>query len=366
MARAYKLERIVIPEASRVVKDWFRTREEADAAIPAIRAHIATTGETFTCFCHTHTKPPADAVPVYIGAFELPDQLVKAKRFAPCPCCWDETPKFGHGKIAWFPDERVIRLIGPVCFATLNPEGHEQAQSAFEIEQEQKRNTDFLLSNLPHLADVVSVLRRAVSVAQALETFHAELHNKLSAAQLSLWRHVRHNGELSVTVEEQEFRRGADGEMYSRAVAVPKVYARLTGYEMLDAALLPLSTSLRTALDKIEPYSTGQDAQATVAAMDDKKRAEVSEILSRCVRKAKEKIERIGTLRAFTQRVEINTLRNWAAQEGCPITLYCSHDGESIAFGKREHNTVNVQVPANINLNIGEINFWVERAARQR
>jgi hypothetical protein len=366
MAKAYKLERLVIPAASRTVKDWFPTRESADAAIPAIRAHIKSTGETYTCFCHTHTKPDANAVPIYIGDFELPDRVREAKHFSPCPCCWDEFGKFGHGKIAWFPDERVIRLIGPDCFAALNPEGHAKAQAAFEIEQEQKRNTDFLLSNLPRLAEVVSVIERAATVADAIETFHAEMQGKLSAVKLNLWQQVRRDGELTVTAQEKEFRRGDDGEMYSHDVEVQKVFARLPGYQMLDPVLDPLSASLRTALGRIEPYNSGQEATAVIEAMSDEKRREVAEILSRSVKRAKEKIAHIETLRKFTERVAINTLRNWGEQEGCPISCYCSHEGDGIAFGKRQHQTVNVALPANIRDRIGQIEFWVEREPRRR
>jgi hypothetical protein len=366
MARAYKLERIIIPDASRVTKDWFPTRESADAAIPLIRTHLQATGETYTWAGHTHTRPPEGAVPVYIGSFELPDRYVKLKRLAPCPCCWDEAPKFGHGKIAWFEDERVIRLIGPQCFRSLNPEAHEHAQSTYEIEQEQKSNTDFLLKNLPQLAQVVKIIDRAHTVACALETFHAELHHKLPAVQLKLWQHVRRNGELSVNLQEKEFRRGEDGEMYSHDIEVQRVQWRLSGYEMLGSPLEPLSSPLENALNKIEPYNTGQDAQAAVEAMDHPQRQQVAAILSRCVKNAKDKIARIEVLRGFTKRVEINTLRNWGTHEGCPLTLYCSHDGESIAFGRREHNTVNIQLPQNINLDIGEIKFWVEREKWRR
>lgn len=127
VARQNRLERLDIPEASRAIKDWFSTRESAEAVISAIRAHIKTTGKTHTCFCHTHTKPDRNAVPVYIADFEIPERFRKAKRFCPCPCCRAEFGKFGHGKIAWFPNERVIRLIGPDCFAALNPEAHAKA-----------------------------------------------------------------------------------------------------------------------------------------------------------------------------------------------------------------------------------------------
>lgn len=40
-----------------------------------------------------------------------------------------------NGKIAWFPDEHVIRMIGPKCFQTLNPEGHCEAVAQFVREE---------------------------------------------------------------------------------------------------------------------------------------------------------------------------------------------------------------------------------------
>jgi hypothetical protein len=47
--------------------------------------------------------------------------------------------------IAWFPGVKVIRLIGPDCFATLNLEAHEKAKSDFEIEQEKAEHGFFAL-----------------------------------------------------------------------------------------------------------------------------------------------------------------------------------------------------------------------------
>jgi len=210
MARTSKLERLLIPDQCRVIKDWFPTRESADAALPGIKAHILITWETHLWPGHTHTKPPRDARPVYVGEFELPERFTKNKHFAPCPCCWPEFGKFGIVKVAWFPEERVIRLIGPDCFRSLNPEAHEQALDIFEIEQRRRRNTEFLLSNLPQLGHVIAVIERGIMVGKAVESFHELLHNRLSRLRLNLWPYVRRGGELRVNVKESEFRRGAE------------------------------------------------------------------------------------------------------------------------------------------------------------
>lgn len=365
MARATKLERIEIPAACRAVKDWFATRESADTALPAINAHFDSTGETFTCFCHTHTRPPADAIPVYIGEFSLPKKFKKAKRWSPCPVCLDEFPKFGQGKIAWFPAERVIRLIGDDCFKKLNPEAHAKAQSDYDIEQERKLNSNFLLSNHGHLPDVIATIERGITVAKAVETFHEQLHRKLIISNLKLWPYVRREGQLSVAVKEKEFRRGPDGEMYEHEVDASRIAYRLPGYQMLDPSLGSPSTSLENALRQIKVFDFGAAWPTRLDAMDDTDRARAATILSRCVANAKEKIAELEEVRRFVERVSVNTLRSWGLDEGCPIPRYYAHEGSRFLFGRSDYESLAVEFPVGINLRIGMIDFWADRDKRR-
>ena len=365
MARTPKLERIEIGPECRAVKDWFPTRESAEAILPAIRAHVQTTGETHTCVCHTHTKPPADAMPVYIGEFSLPKRLLKAKRFCPCPCCWDEFGKFGHGRIAWFPDERVIRLIGKDCFEALNPEGHAQARDLYELERERRRLTDFLLANLGRLPEVIAVIEHAVVVARAVEQLHDLLHDRFRTVRLNLWRHVRRNGELIVSVREEEFRRGEDGEMYSHEVDVLRPYAVLPAYEILDPAALHLANVLERCLDRLREYRYGERSEAAVAEMNDERKKIVAETLSRSVNTARDTIAKIIELRRFSERVTINTLRNWGQQAGCPVPFNYSHNGTSITFGPSDSQMVGVPIAAELRNDIGEIDFWTPLEPRR-
>ena len=363
--RETKLERLFIADACRVVKDWFATREQADAALVAIKAHIDATGETHTVFCHTHTRPPKESEPVYIGEFSLPKKFKKAKRWSPCPVCLDEFPKFGQGKIAWFPAERVIRLIGDDCFRKLNPEAHEKAQKAFDIEQETKHNTDFLLANHANISEVIATLRRAVGVAKAVETFHEQLHRKLKISNLNLWPYVAREGQLSVLVKEKEFRRERDGEMYEHEVDVSRVMFRLPGYQMLDPVLGSPSTSLENALRQIQAHDHGREWPELIAKMDFKEKAGVAKVLSRCVANAIEKIAELEAVRRFVERVSINTLRNWGLHEGCPIARYYSHEGSRFLFGRSDYECLSVEFPSGITGRIGQIDFWVPREKRR-
>jgi hypothetical protein len=194
MGRRCKSEPIDIPEASREVKALFPSRESANAELSKIHEHMEREAKSYTFPGHTHTKPPKGAEPVYIGEFSMPKRLPKSKRLAPCPCCWDHFGKFESGMIAWFPDEKVIRLIGPDCFRALNPEGHDRAKRQYREEQEAEKDNAYLLSNLPKLPDAIEVIERAVIVAEAVEVFYTDLQKKLLAFDFALWPEVRDCG----------------------------------------------------------------------------------------------------------------------------------------------------------------------------
>jgi hypothetical protein len=364
MGRERKLEQIEIPPESRVVKDWFDTREKAEAVVPAIHAHINVTGETHTCFCHTHTKPPADSIPVYIGEFAIPKKYRDVGRFCPCPCCWEDTAKFGKGKIAWFPLERVIRLMGDHCFRSLNAEGHETALRNYEIEQERRRNRNFLLSNVGRLPEAIAVIEQGIKVAKALEELHGLLHNRLRSIGLNLWPYARREGKLPIYVEEKEFRRRSDGEMYAHAVTDTQTLTTLPAFEMLDPSPPRITEALKRYLGRIRQLGFAADWESAIERMGDEERRRASDTLSRAVRSAKDQIAEVQRLRRFAEPVIINTLRTWGADERAPVRFHCERDGEFIRFAKSDARTVGLPVPPELQEDIGTISFWTELRRR--
>lgn len=366
MPRELKLERIEIRPVCRTVKDWFPTRESAEAVIPAILAHIKATGRTYDCFCHTHTPPPEGAVPVYIGEFSLPDRFLKAKRFSPCPCCWPEVGKFGHGRIAWFRDERVIRLIGEDCFQSLNPEAHRQARSIYEAERERRRTTEFLLSNAGNVPRVLNVIREAVPVAKAIELFHDLLHDRFKTVALSLRPWIGSNGELSVWLQEEDFRRETSDQMYTKEVSAMRPFAILQGFEMVTRAKLHFSNVLERCTEQLMEYDYGPGWRIKIAAFDDEQRAEAADTLSKAVKAARDILAKMREVRRFTEPIAINTLRNWGSHRGCPIPFNYSHNGSTITFGPSDYKMVGVPLSSDLQLHIGEIEFWTPMEHKRR
>jgi hypothetical protein len=360
-----KLERIDIPQASRVVKDWFRTRESVQEVLEAVRAHIKTTGETHTCPFHTHTKPPANAAVVYIDEFAIPERFRKVGRLCPCPCCWDEYPKFGIGRVAWFPEEHVIRLIGEDCFAALSPDAHRAADELFRAERKRRRNTRFLLDNFHAIPDVMQTIEDALPIARAVEQLHDLFHDRLRKVNLKLWDLVKYGGELKIYESAPEFQRETGNEMSTRESERERVFAVLPGYEMLNPRPPRLSNVLERASEHIGAFNFGKDWKAKVAAMSDDEADEAANILSKAVRGAMDIINRTDKLRKFAERVSINTLRSWGENVGCPEPFNYKHTGDAILFGPNDMQMVGVPLPQYLFGELRQIQFWVPMGPQQ-
>lgn len=359
-----KLERLEIPAVCRVVKDWFWTRP-AEGVVREVKDHIRKSGQPHLWRGHTHTKPAKTARPVYLDEFDLPEALMRAKRFAPCPCCWPEHAKYGaKGKIAWFPEEGVIRLLGPDCFAALNPEGHAKAVEQMNREREEKRSTEFLLDHLPRLPEAIRVIERAVTVGEATKAFHDTLQGKLAMGGVALWPYVKRGGELIVQEKQEIFRRGHDGNMNTQEVDGDRTFATLPGYRMLDPGLNVPVAALVTALRNLRPFDFGDDCEAAVEPMALEVKSKAAKMIGRSMGKARDAIVELEDLRRFVEAVTINTLRRWGEDKGCPYPLIYTHAGDRINFGKSEYRSLTVPIPPEMLQRIGTIEFWADLPRR--
>jgi hypothetical protein len=352
VGREPKLEKLDIPEVSWETKSWFPTRESVEAVVPEILDHIRTK-LTYLCRVHTHSAPPKGATPVYVREFDVPKRL----GFAPCPCCWPSSPKFSEGIVAWFRDEGVIRLMGRHCFKALNPEAHTAARKQFEVEERRRRDTEFLLTKLPSVPSLIAVGECAIGVAVAVEMFHQQLHRKLSALSVDLWRHARSDGELSVSAVQTEFRRGANGEMYEHEQDVLRVAFRLPGFKMLDPGPLRISTALEKVNARLEAIDFGDEYELRTATMTDEEKHKCADTLSRAVGKLREQVAIIDDRRKFVEPLAINTLRSWGREQGCPIPLIYAHNGSRISIGRVSHQMIAVEIPDGTDSDIGDVEF---------
>lgn len=356
-AQVQHCERIEISEDARRVKDWFPERPGKEI-VREVKKFIADGGEPHEWRGHTHTKPPPGSKPVYLEEFDLPKSRLDKKHWATCPCCSPDIPKYGHnGKIAWFPNEKIIRLLGPDCFKALDKEGHAAAKEQLRIERQRENDTNYLLSKLPLLGGVIKVAEIVHGVALATAEFRATLQAKLAAERLSLWDHVRSDGDLKITEKFEIFQPGLDGALNKRRSERQRTYAQLSGYEVLNPRQFHCPKRIRNCIETLQKFNLGDDECDGITSMSDQERHEAANQISRSVAALKECIAEIDNMRRFAEPVTINTLRNWARQEGCPMPRYWERRGDAIHFGRSEHSCLVVAIPRQMMIEIDPVEF---------
>jgi hypothetical protein len=348
--------RIDIPSEASARKPWYPTRPGKEV-VAEIVDFIERTGKPYLWRGHTHTKPRPGSKPVYLDEFELPKKFRAPDRRAPCPCCSPAHPKFCDGKIALFPSEAVIRIIGPDCFKALDAEGHQEALDNLRAERQRDKDTSFLLSRLPNLWRVVGVGDRATRVADALEEFHRELHDKLRLARLNLWRDVQRDGELRVSVKTREIRRRRNLEEYFLNTETETVAYRLDGYEVLNPNLRIGVDALKSALRKLKRYADLAMRADAIDQMDGAARHEAAAEVGRATTVLRTAVENLARWQKFGTPLAINSLKSWGAHEGCMTPYNYELAGDRFIFGPSEYRSYSVQIPADLSLSIGSVDF---------
>jgi hypothetical protein len=346
--------RIEIPPEALEPKPWYLTRPGKEI-VAEIVDFIKRIGKPYLWRGHTHTKPPPGSKPVYLDEFELPKKFRAPERRAPCPCCSPWHPKFCDGKIAWFPAEAVIRIIGPDCFRALDAEGHQEALDNLRAEQRRERDTRFLLSHLPNLWRVVAVGETAVRVADALDEFHRELHGKLKLARLNLWKDVQRDGELRISIKTREVRRDRKLEEYFVNTESEVVAYRLDGYEVLNPNLRIRTAAIWSAVQKLKGYADLAKRAGAIEQMDDAARSEAAAEIGHGITAVRNAVDNLTRLQKFATPLAVNSLKNWGAHEGCATPYNYELTGSRFNFGASEYRSYSVQIPSDLLLPIGSV-----------
>ena len=276
--------------------------------------------------------------------FRAPD------RRSPCPCCVKAHPKFCDGKIAWFPLEAVIRIIGPDCFKSLDAEGHQEAVDNLNAERRREKDTKFLISRIPYLGQAIAAGETAIRVGDALETFHRELHGKLQIGRLDLWRDVQRDGELRITFRTQEVRRNNKMEEYFVDTEAERVAYRLDGYEVLNPHLRIGTATLKSAIRKLNTYNTR--TADSVDQMDDTERHKAAAEIGQAMTAVQTASKNLTRWQKFVTPLAINSLKNWGAHEGCRTPYTYELSGDRFAFGPSKYRSYSVQIPPDLSLSI--------------
>ncbi|WP_153064578.1 hypothetical protein [Agrobacterium sp. LAD9] len=285
--------------------------------IREIRTHIRDTGEPWTWRGHTHTKPPRGSHIYYAGEFDLPDKYTQAGHFSPCPCCSPNNRKFGSGKIAWFPDEKVIRLIGPSCFKSLDAHIHAEAVADYEIRKQQTRDRDFILDRLDLIPGWLSDCENLVDIARGTDEFFPKLSNALDAiARGRFFENIR-GGEMKVWENIREPYVDKDGSLKSRSKSMQVHYGTIDGHD----GLAPNRSSYVKVIEeaKAKLRSLGAFSPEYVSGCAHPVKADIANQIAKAIKTLKRARDKVGAEVRFLRRENTNRLRNWGCHQGAPF-----------------------------------------------
>lgn len=343
-------ERIEIPEANLRNIATF-SEEPNDALIQEIKNHVRQTSSPHTWRGHSHTKPEKGAFVVYIEEFDVPapDTI---ERVAPCPCCNPNHPQYKNkGKIAWFPHEGVIRIIGPQCFKAINASGHDEALIDLRRRKKRREEIATILRHSAGLDGLIAALDEALPIAEDLDTFMREINRVIDGElQLQLWREVK-GGDLMVAETRQVPFQKTDGTIGTRKEDFRVAFARIRGNAMIDRCGQP-------AIGKLGPLRAGLAQVAKrigeVAALDDLSDAERESMAGQLVKGrqvAEEVLSAMLARQVFLTSDAIETLHSWGQHPNAPMKFSIERRGHGVNLSSPRRGMMSLRP---IRVEIGE------------
>ncbi|ANL74255.1 hypothetical protein AMC83_PA00028 (plasmid) [Rhizobium phaseoli] len=310
---------VQVPETAKINKPIFDTCP-GDEVTEEVKAFIEAGNDPWHWRGHSHTPPPKYGTPPnYVGRFYLQKAQVESKNWAPCPCCSPDHRKFGRdgGLIAYFPDERVIRLIGPDCFGSLNHEGHENAIADLKRREREKSELEYILRCVGKIDQWRSAIDEMMKIAKQADSFFPGIQNRIEVSlQVKLWRNIR-DGMLRVTEKLKTVKVGADGQQEEVTERIDTVLFQLDGYKALNPerkALAPILDKLAADLRKI-----GHVSESSVELMPPVDRTALSKELKRILTSTQSVHDALAHELRFLSQVNVNRFRQWAADERSPV-----------------------------------------------
>lgn len=313
-------DRITVPEKNlRNIPIFPNDPSDDRDVITEIKQHIFLTAEPHTWRGHSHTKPSKGAPVVYVEEFDVPARD-NIRRVAPCPCCMPFHPKYKNkGKIAWFPEESVIRLIGPDCFAAINNTGH--AEAIIELRKRQKRQVE--LSTIALHAQTVEALIEALDEALAisldLDAFMHEFNRVIdNELRLNLWREVKGGNLSTIETRRVPFQK-ADGTVGERNEEFRATFLRIQGYSMIDRSGQASESKIKTLRSGLSGCVETLKKVGKPDNLSDGERQRIADAFPKARTQATRIFAGMSDRQLFLKSGAIESLSQWGKHPKAPI-----------------------------------------------
>jgi hypothetical protein len=196
--------------------------------IEAFLQHVRETGEP-ECFPSiTTSKPAPNSRPVFLRQFSIERKRRRDGDMAPCPICSPASPKYLHdGYLAWYPDECVIRAIGPECGdAVFGGTQYAQAKTIFDLVERERLAVEFLQKNLPKALSMLVALRALEEPAAEAERLHQQLRKGGPRILAKLREMKSTGGAISVSIVREKAAKKMMRGRWDHVVNISKLMRR--------------------------------------------------------------------------------------------------------------------------------------------
>lgn len=171
-----------------------------DAYLLEWRDWIAATGAPEK-FKNVSTSKPTqiDNIVLLSEEISVPVGRREGGGMVPCPFCSPTEPKFKNGRMAYFPDEKVVRFVGHRCAESHFGENYRAAEHAFRRQQGCQRYQALWQTAAPHLDGLAAYLAELASCADRFQLVRERLDQQ--AVGFSEFLHTelaQTGGDLSI------------------------------------------------------------------------------------------------------------------------------------------------------------------------
>lgn len=287
----------------------FDTWAVASAVRSAFNDHLRSTNEPETFPGLAHAKPPRKDAPfvLIVKDFKVDIARRPGGEMIPCAACGTKK-KFVIGSLAYYPEERVLRVIGNDC----GDEQRTQANAEYAERTAQRANSEYLLSVLPEVAGHIARMEKLRPAAEHAQALSVQLRQRASAFCKVMIKEIKEGGEV---LTRYQFTEDADGRDASHRVAVHK----LTGAGFLRPSYQP-ATKLGLVSARLYACHFGDEEQSlewlVEHADDHDELAKLVIVLRSAIKGLDEICDLLAVARAFLTADNMRGIDRWAYDAG--------------------------------------------------
>lgn len=282
--------------------------------------HISATGYPET-FDRVTTSKPAEIGDLVLlsGELRVPTVRRADQALVPCPICNPNSPKFGVGRMAWFPGEAVVRFIGHDCAKRHFKDFYRRAEGRYATENNIRRMQRRWAQLQPSLDLMESIVRASIPMAKALEDLRHMIDAQARGLSRLLYREfTRAGGRLELT--EDTGLKDQNGAPVYRTYSLGVVRgANLFGKFVPYQELLTFLDVIADLRNPLPPWSAGDEDAATEAEI--LARGKEANLLPERIISV---IDRVHLARGFLYRDNLALIERWGRNTGSPFkSLVC-------------------------------------------